>query len=245
MSSSRLFSLALAIVAGGTFQTAFALTVPYTEDFPSNDANWRDVSGVAGTATWVSAGGPDGSSYVTATANGFGGEEGDSVIAFRGHSSYGTSDGAFVGNWLDNGANRFTAWVKHDAPEPLDFFVRFATVSNHPATAADKGILVAPNTWTQLSYDIDPANIFNATTNPTGYLITEGPASFFDSTFKGLANIQIGYSVPNDAFGLVNQAYTFSLDQPSISNVPEPASWLLGLSLAMAGILRRGSRKAK
>ena len=70
MSSTRLLSLALlAAVAGAISQSAFA-TVPYTENFTTDAANWRDGAGAA-SATWVASGGPDGSSYITTTASAF------------------------------------------------------------------------------------------------------------------------------------------------------------------------------
>ena len=114
----------------------------------------------------------------------------------------------------------------------LDFFVRFATSGNFPGTAADKMELIAPNTWTKLSYDIDSSFVNN-------YMFPEGPSSFFSSTFGALGNIQVGYSVPQ-GFGSINGSFNFAIDQPSISHeAPEPASWIIALCLGTAAAVRR------
>jgi hypothetical protein len=229
MSSNRLLSLALlAAVAGAFSQSAFA-TVPFTENFTTDAANWRDGAGTAA-ATWVSSGGPDGSSYITSTASAFFAEDNDPVVLFRGQDGFDSSADAFVGNWISTGINRFSMWVRHDAPVSLDFFVRFATSGNFPGTAADKGTLIAPNTWTKISYEIAPSHI-------NEYLFPEGPPSFYTSTFSSLGNIQVGYSVPA-GFGTVNQSFNFSLDQPSI-DTPEPASAFLAMSFAAIAFMRR------
>lgn len=228
MSSYRFVSLALlATVAGALTQSAFA-TVPYTENFASDAANWRDGAGAA-SATWVVSGGPDGSSYITSTASAFFLDEGDPVVVFRGQDGFDSSADAFVGNWLGN-VGQFSTWVWHNAPVPLDFFVRFATAGNFPGTAADKVALVAPNTWTKLSYEIAPSHI-------NEYLFPEGPPSFYASTFSNVGNIQVGYSVPA-GFGLDTNSYTFALDQPSI-DTPEPGSSFLVMSFAAIAFMRR------
>lgn len=229
MSSSKFLALAvLAAVAGTNSYPAYA-TVPYTENFTSDAANWRDGAGAAA-ATWVASGGPDGSSYIASTASAFFLENGDPVVVFRGQDGFDSSADAFVGNWLGTGINRFSVWVRHDATVPLDFFVRFATPSNFPGTAADKMELIQPNTWTQLSYDIVASGVNN-------YLFPEGPPSFFSSTFSNVGNIQVGYSVPA-GFGLVNQSFNFAIDQPSIQT-PEPASLFLLASCAAGVFMRR------
>jgi hypothetical protein len=229
MSLIRLLSFTLlAAVAGGVSQSAFA-TVPYTENFTTNAANWRDGAGAA-SATWVASGGSDGSSYVTTTASAYFLDDGDPVVLFRGQDVFDSSGDAFVGNWISSGINQFSFWVKHDAPVPLNFFIRFATAGNFPGTAADKGELIAPNTWTKISYEIAPSHI-------NEYLSPEGPPSFYSSTFGSVGNIQVGYSVPA-GFGTVNQSFNFSLDQPSI-NTPEPPTPFLGMSLAAIAFMRR------
>ena len=229
MSSIRLLSLALLVAAAGAIsQSAFA-TVPYIENFTSDAANWRDGAGAAA-AIWAPSGGPDGSSHITSTASAFFLEDDDPVVVFRGQDGFNSSADAFIGNWISSGISQFSVWVRHDATVPLDFFVRFATAGNFPGTAADKGALIAPNTWTKLSYEISPAHI-------NEYLFPEGPPSFYNSTFGNLGNIQIWYSVPA-GFGTVNQSFNFALDQPSIQ-APEPASVFLAMSLGAIAFIRR------
>jgi hypothetical protein len=234
MSSIRFLSLALlAAMAGVISHPAFA-TVPYTENFTSDAANWTDGSGAA-LATHVASGGiagggPDGSSYITSTASAHNIANNAAVVVFRGQDEFNSSAHAFEGDWLGSGINHFSTWVWHNAPVPLDFFVRFATASNFPGTAADKMALVAPNTWTELSYEIAPAHI-------NEYLFPEGPNSFFNATFGSVGHIQVGYSVPT-GFGSDLNSYSFALDRPSIQT-PEPASLFLVISFAAAACMRR------
>jgi hypothetical protein len=229
MSWTKLLPLTLlAAVAGSFWEPAFA-TVPYTENFTTDAANWRDGPGAA-SATWVASGGPDGSSYITTSASAYFLNDDDPVVLFRGQDGFNSSADAFVGNWISSGINQFSMWVRHDAPVSLDFFVRFAAAGNFPGTAADYETLIAPNTWTKISYEIDPSHI-------NEYLFPEGPPSFYTSTFSNLGNIQVGFSVPA-GFGAVNQSFNFSLDQPSI-NTPEPAIAILAMSFAAIPFLRR------
>ena len=79
-----------------------------------------------------------------------------------------------------------------------------------------------------MSFDIVPASI-NVS------LFPEGPPSFFGRTFSNIGHIQIGYTVPA-GFGADPNTYTFGLDQPSISEVPEPTGWLLAIGFAATGL---------
>lgn len=228
MKPSRLMSLALLTMSVGALSPRVFATVPYTENFATDTANWRDRVDAA--TTYVPGGGPDGSSYITSTASAFFLDDDASVVVFRGQDGFNSSADAFVGNWISSGINQFSVWVRHDAPVSLDFFVRFATAGNFPGTAADKGALIAPSTWTKLSYEIAPSHI-------NEYLFPEGPPSFYSSTFGNVGNIQIGYSVPV-GFGSVNQSFNFALDQPSI-DTPEPSSVFLAFGFAFAPVMRR------
>jgi hypothetical protein len=208
-------------------------TSPFTEDFASSASNWADGSG-ANLANYVASGGPDGSSYASSTATGLNAADGVRMVVFRGQDEFNSSSHAFEGNWLATGINHFRAYVRHNAPVSLPFFVRFATPSNSPGTGAEDGSLVPPNTWTQMSFDILPASI-NVT------LFPEGPPSVFGGTFSNIGHIQIGYTVPA-GFGADPNTYTFGLDQLSISAVPEPAGWLLAIGCLATGVVRRRPR---
>jgi hypothetical protein len=227
MRSFDLFLSSILAIMAAAFCHPARATVPFTEDFASGVSNWGDGSGVS-LATFVANGGPDGSAFASSTATAFNFADDNPVVVFRGQHAFNSSSHAFEGDWLGSGINQFSAYVWHDAPVALDFFVRFATASNFPGTAADDGTQVSPHTWTKLSYDISPSNPF---------LFPEGPPSFFDATFTSVGNIQIGFSVPV-GFGADSNTYTFGLDQPSIASVPEPASWLLAISFATGLFLR-------
>jgi MYXO-CTERM domain-containing protein len=222
-------ALILVSITAANINKSFA-TVPFTEDFSFSASNWYD-NGPTNPATFVAVGGPGGGSYASATASGFNVADDQPVVVFRGQDELNSSSHAFEGNWLTSGINHFSAFVKHDGPISLPFFVRFATPSNFPGTAAEDGTLVPPNTWTQLSYDIVPSNIDVS-------LFPEGPPSFFNSTFSNLGHIQIGYSVPA-GFGADANSYAFGVDKISISSVPEPASYLVALGGLATGLLWR------
>jgi len=218
--------LSLALIF--TTQQAIA-TVPFIESFTSSASNWADGPGT-NFVGFVASGGPDGSSYVSTSATAFNLADDAAVVLFRGQDEFNSSAHAFEGNWITSGINKFSVYVRHDAPVSLQYFVRFATPSNFPGTAAEKTTSVNPNVWTQLTFDIVPSNI-------NVELFPEGPPSFYNSTFSNVGHIQVGYSVPV-GFGANSNSYTFGMDQVSI-DVPEPASWLLVIGAAAGTIWRR------
>jgi len=204
--------------------SAHAATVPLTEDFAADNANWKDAA--SADLVFVGAGGPDGSSFVTGTAGFVSANENDFVSVIRGQDSFDSSGDAFVGDWISDGVTQFTAWVRHNAPFPLPMFARFATPVNFPGAAGIQFAPVLPNTWTQLTIPIN-------TTTPQ--IIYEGPGATYNSVFGNIGNIQIGVQVPAGLAGFTPPV-TFDLDQPTIT--PEPAT--LGLLLAGGlALLRR------
>ena len=209
-------------------------TVPFTENFTSSVSNWADASG-QNLAAFVPSGGPDGGSYASCTFNVSTSGDGDGIIVFRGQDEFNSSNDAFEGNWLAGGINHFSAYVWSNAPVPVKFFARFATASNFPGVAADNGTVAQPNTWTLLSFDINPSQI-NAT------LFPEGPDSFYDSVFKNLGHVQVGFDVPT-GYGMTNATFTFGLDKVSIST-PEPSTGVLALGGLGLGFFRRRLRTA-
>jgi hypothetical protein len=202
---------------------------PYTENFPATTANWISPSEPA---TFVSSGGPDGSSYITVQRNPTQISFGTSVTMLNGTDALNASSDQFVGDWLAAGITHFSAYVRHDASEALPILTRFATSANFPGTTSSETV-VQPNTWTQLNYDILPSSI-GTTLNP------EGPPSVFTQTFAGLGNIQFFFTVPTGLTGSTTNI-TFGFDQISTS-VPEPASVLIVATALFGafGIRRRG-----
>ena len=80
--------------------TAHASVVGFTERFVSNSASWRNSNGAADLA-WFASGGPAGGSYASSTFNlsvttagGF------PPTVIRAQQGYGSSGGAFAGNWI-------------------------------------------------------------------------------------------------------------------------------------------------
>lgn len=232
MNSPVFVRASLAAVLSTSFVSRVVATVPYTENFTSNSANWADSTGQA-LATFVPSGGPDGSSYISSSFNTAGSADDDGIVVFRGQDEFASSNHAFEGNWLAGGINYFSAYVLNTSPVPVQFFARFSTAANFPGVAADNGTIAQPNTWTLLSFDINPSQI-NAT------LFPEGPPSFYNSVFNSVGHVQIGFDVPA-GYGGANQTITFGLDKVSI-NTPEPASGVLALGFASLGFIRRRSR---
>jgi len=205
-----------------------ALTVPFTEDFAANSANWFDSTAI-NVMTWHDTGGPDGGSYASTTFNFASSGDADTPAVYRGQSNLGSSGGAFVGNWLGDGVTEFRTFVRHDASTDLSFFARFANPNNFPAMVALAGGPVAANTWTELIIPIQPGPNF----------IPEGPSTF-GAVFGNLGNVQIG--VFAEPLAGSDTTVTFGLDKVSI--VPEPASLvLLALGAVAVGRSYRSGRR--
>ncbi len=203
---------------------AHALVNPFTEDFATNASNWRNGSNTA--ATWLSAGGVGDSGHITAAGtidtNGFG------PIVFRGNNSADASGDAFVGNWLAGGVTLFTAYVRHDAPTNLSFYVRLdAGVGNAASTSPQQ---VAPNAWTQLVIPITNS----LGTNGQVFQSYGAAGTNFGLIFSNIQNVQVALAANQDPI-TVGQTYTIGLDQVSV--VPEPgvSALLLGSAAALAG----------
>ena len=99
----RMLSFALGAALVASASSASALTVPYTEEFPSNVAGWINTANEA--LTFQAAGGPDGSSHASTTLNyfGFSNPFGGGPVVFRAHDNVNASGDAYVGNWLTGG----------------------------------------------------------------------------------------------------------------------------------------------
>ncbi len=210
---------------------ALATVVPFTENYTADASSWRDGSGAV-SASWTAAGGPDGSSYISTGGTFENNLAGDTPIFARGHDTYGSSGLAFVGDWLSDGVAEFSAYVRHDAPAPLNYFVRFAKPSNFPAAIGVEFVPVFPNTWTRIDIAIDASN-------PE---FVNFETSDFNTIFSGIGKLQIGVTVPAGLAGSPLD-YTFDFDQIAI--VPEPsAALLVGVALLGAVGSRRSVRSA-
>lgn len=204
-----------------------ATLVPFTEEFSATSSNWRDTGGVNPLA-WTAAGGPDGGSYASGAFNFLSSAPNSTPAILRAHDAYNSSGDAFVGDWITDGVDQFSVFVRHNAPTALTFFTRFAGSANFPGVAAVNFVPVAPNTWTSLAFPIVPGN-------PQFFF--EGPGATFNTVFSSVGNIQIGVSVPASLAG-TDQSYSFDVDKASIT--PEPASLLL-VAPALLLLTRRRS----
>lgn len=208
---------------------ALATSNPFTEDFNDNSANWFNAT-LTGPLGWSGSGGPDGGAFAFGAFNFENSLLNDTPALLRAQDEFGSSGGAFVGDWIDDGVTLFSAQVRHDAPVPLNFFTRFSGPFNFPGAVAVEFAPVAPNTWTEISFAIDALN--------PQFVTFEG--SDFDTVFGNIGHVQIGVTVPSSLAG-VDADFTFSVDKASI--VPAPAA-LLPLVIGLVACSRRGRRSS-
>jgi hypothetical protein len=206
-----------------------ALTVPFTEDFSTDDSNWMNVGNTD--PVYSANGGPNGvgDGYISASRTLTSAVQGQTV--FRGQDNFNSSSDAFVGDWVAGGVETFSFWIRHNHSAPLTIGTRFATTSNSPAWSIQQAG-IAPNIWTLIEFEIDPSN---PNFQPEGLVA-------FNDVFPLLGYLQIAAASPGSATGSV----TFDLDKVSISAVPEPSAIFLALT-SMSSLLflrRRASRNS-
>jgi len=206
--------------------SAVAATVPFTETFNTDSADWFDSPGTT-PLFWNAVGGPDGSGFAATTGNFMALGTGDPLVLFRAHDEFNSSGGAFVSNWVADGVTGFSASIRHDAGVPLNFFVRFAGPANFPGANNVFFIPVPSGSWTELTAAL-----------PNPNLIFEGPFTY-EQVFGNIGHVQIGVSTPESLAGL-DASFNFDLDNVSI--VPEPAALTL-LVLGAAVMLKRRSTR--
>lgn len=235
MKRSLVLFAALTLLAATS--PALAITVSTEENFNTDAANWRQNSS-ATTANWVSSGGPNGASdsYVTSSLNLA--KSTSATVVFRANDAFNASGDAFVGNWVTAGADTFSFWFKHDAPANLTVGARWSPIANFPGLSILTSLnSIAPNTWTPITFALDPNNPNWINAEGAGPTIPEA----FYNTFSSVANLQI--LVQRDAALIPeNTTVTFSLDHVSV--VPEPSSLFLAAAGGLGMLLIARRRRA-
>ncbi|TVQ76205.1 MAG: hypothetical protein EA380_09130 [Phycisphaeraceae bacterium] len=200
----------------------------FVETFDSDAANWRNSDGSA-VLDWFPAGGPDGSAYASGTFNLINATGGFPPIVIRGQVGFGSSGGAFAGDWIAAGVTGFSFDFRHDLPESIIVTGRFATPANFPGASTESSILVAPNTWTTVFYDL---------TEGSSDIISLGGGTY-PGIFSNIGNIQIGFNVPSSLSG---QDLVGRFDIDNISIIPAPGAAGV-LALGLCGLTGRRRRR--
>jgi hypothetical protein len=209
---------AVALIVSLPISIATGASVPFTEQFASGAANWRDSA--SNPVSYVPSGGVGGTGDGYISVERAFSPTADPNFAstiFRGHDSFDSSGDAFVGDWLDAGVTKFSFWIRHNASSDLSFGTRFATPANSPGANVlpSLGLIAPTNVWTRLEIPISPAAI-----------APEGPASFFTNVFSNIGNLQISVR-PGMSVG---SAVRFDLDR--VSMVSESTTFLLLVTAA-------------
>lgn len=212
----------VAMLGNYSARSSAAVSVPFTEDFGADAANWKNSA--SGNLTWSNTGGPDGGSYASASQVFQGQAVSMGLTMFRGQDAFNASNDAFVGNWLTTGVGRLTAYVRQNTSQPLSFFARIATSLNFPGVTVQLPTVVQPSTWTKLDFDLSPSNPF---------VIPEGGPGTYEAVLGSVGNVQIGVGGLS-GFTSDPTPYKFDLDKVSIG-VPEPASGVLLVLGAIGG----------
>ena len=222
--------------------SVWAVTVPFIEEFEAGPSDWFDSAGLS-PLNWSAAGGPDGGAHALTTFNLATLADGDTPALFRAQDEFDSSGGAFEGDWISGGVAEFRAFVRHDAPFPQSFFVRFSSPINFPGAIAVQFVPVFSDTWTEIVIDIDPEN--------PQLVSFEG--SDFVTVFSNIGHVQVGITVGEGQGGFPVDI-TFDLDKVAIGDctandscepaaVPTASHWAatsLTLILLTAGTLRCG-----
>lgn len=222
---------AVAALAGG-MDRARAATVPFTETFGSGVSGW--VHGTSSIPAWSASGGAGDEGFIsfgrTMSAGQFNGS-GFGAILFRGNAANDASGDAFAGNWLADGVTEFSAFVRHDAPAALNFFLRLDAGGGAAASSIVQS--VPSNTWTRLTVPIvDSAASFQSY-----------GAGTFTSVFSHVQNVQIALA-PTQPAAVLNGMTTYTLGLDNVAVVPEPSAAMLGAS-AVACVVVLGWRRRR
>lgn len=202
----------------------------FTESFDSDSAQWVNIDSTS-FLNHVPNGGADGGGYVTTDFNAatFSGQF--NPVLFRAQDEFSSSGNAYVADYVGLGVKEVRFSVRHNAPVPVPFNIRFSGPFNFPGATAIAFAPVPGNVWTELAFAIEASS--------PQFVTFEGQT--FGAVFGDVGHLQIGIS--DDALTAFDQAFAFDLDEVVILRVPEPASAaLLALVLSLGAATRRAVR---
>jgi hypothetical protein len=152
MNRLQMASSAAAVILWAAISHA---ALPFAEDFDSGANNWKYNNTTD--LTVVAAGGAvDDAGFVSRTVT-F--STVTSSVLFRAQAPYGSSSGAYIGDWAAQGVGQVSAYVRHSAPDPLTFVTRLAGGDfNYPGATYDTLTTVAPGVWTPIVFDVTLAS---------------------------------------------------------------------------------------
>lgn len=223
-----LATLAATTVVLVTPSIAAADIVGFTEDFATGSANWRNAGGTVD-LEWAASGGYDGGAYATSVFNLSGTTPGGfPPTVIRAHAAYGSSGGAYVGNWIEAGATGVSFWFRHNLAEAVTVTGRFATPNNTPGASVVSFTPVAANTWTLVTFDL---------TEGSSQIVSLGGGTYA-AIFSNIGNMQFGFTVPPS---LAGTNFDGRFDIAGFSIVPAPGALAV---LGLAGMAARGRRRS-
>lgn len=218
---------AVSFVVSSTASIASADIVGFNESFTENAANWRNSNGAAD-LSWFASGGPGDMSYASSTFNLLSTTVGGfPPTVIRAHSSYGSSGGAYVGDWIAAGVTGVNFMFRHDLSEAVTVTGRFATPTNAPGASVVSSIVVLPDTWTLITFDLREGS---------SDIISLGGGTY-QAIFSNIGNMQFGFTVP---VALAGQDIDGHFDITDFNIVPGPGALAM---LACAGVI--GRRRAR
>ncbi|MEY3022689.1 MAG: hypothetical protein RIS86_1887 [Planctomycetota bacterium] len=225
MSTPHVTSTAAVLVAT-IASFASADIVGFTENFATGSAGWRNAGGTVD-LDWAASGGPDGGAFATSVFNLSGTTPGGfPPTVIRAHAAYGSSDGAYVGNWIEAGVTGVSFWFRHDLAEAITVTGRFATPNNTPGASVVSFTPIAANTWTLVTFDL---------TEGSSQIVSLGGGTY-SAIFSNVGNMQFGFTVPPSLAGTDVDG---RFDIAGFTIVPAPGALAL---LGLAGIAPRRRR---
>lgn len=205
--------------------TASASLVGATENFDSDSANWLNAPATS-FLDWFPTGGADGGGYASGVFNLASTNAGDTPVILRARSAANSSNNIFFGDYITEGVTELRFQFRHNAPDPVTVFTRFAASPNFPGAIAVHFTPVLANTWTELIVAIDPDN--------PAFISFSG--SDFNTVFSSIGQLQFGV-MADSALAGVDQEFRFDID--NVRLVPAPGAGAALASLGLLGVARR------